>query len=533
MIRKQSAEEQLATMQRLIKFGVNENTSKKDKPVVEFKRTAANGKTYGIIRESTKYYIMEAPQKDTEILAEDFDYIGGFNNRKENEYSSYAKAANALDLKIMSINETVDKKNRVVIEEQAPKADWETKITESMRNEINRFKTLTENINSILTEGEIGKAVGSVPSEHTIPEAPAQNPSDKKVNSPFTDTAVAKGEKDFKGEEHNHETAGEPFNKDGKSSVEKNMQSDKKPNIKTDAEYLTNDKTYGPKNNVAAEKPSGGKVFHVNEHKNNKIRLKLTEEQVLAWNDNKNYMDTSNGTQIGSSEPFDDELGEKSNQTEAPTEPIRESDGSSVVYDHPTDQNSPTPGTNEIGDSQPFDNKVNEEVVDADDAAGVPFPEVEDDFDNYYGTKFDKDYNDFENAEDREYEIDLDSPYGGSFEDLDIPEDMYGDDDESAYTYGHGDEGEDVYEIEPDDDMLSEMKLNVFGKHPAYRKRPMTLPPNKEVAINGAREWDDESVKGEEPFGKQIGDSAPFDDIVDSIYESIKRNFYGRNKKKV
>ena len=45
MIRKQSAEEQLATMQRLIKFGVNENTSKKDKPVVEFKRTAANGKT--------------------------------------------------------------------------------------------------------------------------------------------------------------------------------------------------------------------------------------------------------------------------------------------------------------------------------------------------------------------------------------------------------------------------------------------------------------------------------------------------------
>ena len=61
----------------------------------------------------------------------------------------------------------------------------------------------------------------------------------------------------------------------------------------------------------------------------------------------------------------------------------------------------------------------------------------------------------------------------------------------------------------------------------------MTLPPNKEVAINGAREWDDDSVKGEEPFGKQIGDSAPFDDIVDSIYESIKRNFYGMNKKKV
>ena len=195
MIRKQSAEEQLATMQRLIKCGVNEDASKKSKPVVEFKRKAANGKTYGIIRESTRYYIMEAPQKDTEILAEDFDYIGGYNNRKENEYSSYSKAANALDLKIMSINETVNKKDRVVIEEEKPKADWETQITEDMRKEINRFKSLTENINNILKED---KAVGHIPSEHTLPEAPAKNPSDQKVNAPFTQSGVADGDKDFK-----------------------------------------------------------------------------------------------------------------------------------------------------------------------------------------------------------------------------------------------------------------------------------------------------------------------------------------------
>lgn len=547
MIRKQSAEEQLATMQRLIKFGVNEDASKKSKPVVEFKRKAANGKTYGIIRESTRYYIMEAPQKDTEILAEDFDYIGGYNNRKENEYSSYSKAANALDLKIMSINETVNKKDRVVIEEEKPKADWETQITEDMRKEIDRFKSLTENINNILKED---KAVGHIPSEHTLPEAPAQNPSDQKVNAPFTQSGVADGDKDFKKEEHNHETAGAPFDKDGKSSVEKNMQSDKKPNVKTDAEYLTNEKTYEPKNNVASEHPSGGKVVKVNENNSKKIRLKLTEEQVLAWNDNKDYMDKSHGTEIGSSAPFEDELGDKSNQTEAPTEPIREGNGDSLVYDHPTDQESPKPGTTDVEteDGDPFVKKVDEgvdecdkiteEVIDADDAAGMPedfsdypFPEVEDDD---YGSRFDREYNDWETSQEpKEFEIDLDDPYGGDFSDLDIPEDMMGDDDESAYTYGHGDEGGmDFGDDELDEGVLYEVTLNDFGKHPAYRKKPMTLPPNKEVAINGAREWDDESAQGEEPFGKQIGDSAPFDKIVDSIYESIKRSIFG-NKKKV
>jgi len=559
MIRKQTPEEQIAKMQHLIKFGVNEDTTRASVPVVEFKKKAANGKTYGIIRDATKYYIMEAPEKDTEILAEDFDYIGGYNNRKENEYSSYSKASNALDLQIMAINEVVDKKDRVQIEKPVVKAEWENNITEGMRKEIDRFKTLTENINSILTEGEIGKSAGSVPSEHTLPEAPAKNPSDKKVNAPFTQSGVAKGDKDFKVEEHNHETAGSPFDKDGKSSVEKNMRSDKKPRIKTDAEYLTNEKTYEPDDNIASKKPSGGKVVRVNEN-NGKIRLKLTEEQVLAWNrDNENYMDKSHGTKIGSSDPFDDELGKESNQTEAPTEPIREGNGSSVVYDHPNDQNKPTPGTRDVEteDGDPFIEIVTEsDEIDIDDVAGfdedyddVPFPEVEDDiydeedWENSPNTKFDRDYSDFEDRLEREqnpnYEIELDNdPYGDDADDLLITPDMYDidyDDDESSHTYGHGDERVD-FDDELDESRrarrLSEVRLNDFGKHPAYRKRPMTLPPNKEVAINGAREWDDESVQGEEPFGKKIGDSAPFDEIVDSVMESYKRKFYRRNKKK-
>lgn len=537
MIRKQSAEEQIATMQHLINFGVNENTAKTSKPIVEFKRKAANGKTYGIIRESTKYYIMEAPQKDTEILAEDFDYIGGYNNRKENEYTSYSKASNALDLKIMSINETVNKENRVIVEAPVIKADWEDKLTESMRKEIDRFKTLTRNINSILTEGEIGKAVGSIPSEHTIPEAPAQNPSEKEVNAPYTESGVAKGDKDFKTEEHNHETAGTPYDKDGKSSVEKNMTSDKKPNVKTDSNDLTNEKTYEPDNNIASQHKTGKNPIGIFENKGKKLRFKLTEEQVLAWNDNKDFMDTKQGTHVGSSDPFTDELGEKSNQTEADTDPIiKEGNGDSVVYDHPTDQGSPTPGTTDVEteDGDPFVEVVTE-AVDVDDAAGFddepPFPEVEDDDE-------DVEIEDTWNQPDEdEYEI--------------VPDDV---DDSAAYNDANAEEftidraNKDIadllnHDYDDEDDFndglwegrrrrLSEDKLDVFGKHPAWRKQPMTTPPNKEVAINGAREWDDESAQGEEPYAKQIGDSSPFTDVVNSVYESILKKLQG-NKKKV
>ena len=39
-------------------------------------------------------------------------------------------------------------------------------------------------------------------------------------------------------------------------------------------------------------------------------------------------------------------------------------------------------------------------------------------------------------------------------------------------------------------------KLNVFGKHPGYRKKPMTHPDNVEVAPNGARDCNDDSAKG-------------------------------------
>ena len=65
------------------------------------------------------------------------------------------------------------------------------------------------------------------------------------------------------------------------------------------------------------------------------------------------------------------------------------------------------------------------------------------------------------------------------------------------------------------------VKLNDFGKHPGYRKKPMTLPTTGEDKNQWGEDWNDESVYSEEPFGQKIGDSTPFDKVVNKITESV------------
>jgi hypothetical protein len=64
-------------------------------------------------------------------------------------------------------------------------------------------------------------------------------------------------------------------------------------------------------------------------------------------------------------------------------------------------------------------------------------------------------------------------------------------------------------------------KLNVFGKHPGYRKKPMTLPTTGEDKNQWGEDWNDESVYSEQPFGEKIGNSAPFDKVVSKLSEMV------------
>ena len=483
--------QETSRMLKLMNYGINESSSKSSSPRVEYSVKAADGLTYGIVNEGTKFYIKAAPKKDTPIVNEDFDYIGGEVNKKQNEYKSYALASKNLELKLMQINES-HKATKVIVEsiKKEPAADWQINETKEMRNAINRMNQISHNVAMILEDKKdikaFGEKVGNVDTHWTD--------NDSKPNA-YKEEPV------------------------GKTHISKDEDwTDKDENPSKEVEK-TNDKIGSTHTSDTAKKTTGftEKPKMPDTLKEGKKRtIKLTEEQVLAWNrGNDDYMDKSHGTQIGSSAPYSDELdGKTSNQGEAPAEPIHEAEG--PVHNSDTTL-YPNGSTGDVAhDGDPFkegkgskaeaNNGVIAESEFEDEYAGfdglddeeVPFPEVE--------------------GED-EYEIDLDdemlnremedgTSYDDAMKNIDLAHETA---DNDMDDDGMFDDEEELYESE----------LHDFGKHPAYRKTPFSLPANKEVAPNGARDWNDESAEGEEPFGKQIGSSAPFEKAVQKITNSI------------
>ena len=470
--------QETSRMLELMKYGINENTSKSSAPRVEYSVKAADGLTYGIVNEGTKFYIKVAPKKDTQIVNEDFDYIGGERNKKQNEYKSYSLASKNLELKLMQINES-HKANKVIIEsvKKEPAADWQINETKEMRNAINRMNQISHNVAMILEDKKdikaYGEKVGNVDANWTD--------NDTKPNAykeePVGKTHVAKDE--------------DWTNDDENPSKEVKKTNDK---IGSSCTSDTAKKTTG-----FTEKPKMPDTL-----KEGKRVIKLTEEQVLAWNrSNDDYMDKSHGTEIGSSAPFDDDVCCKtSNQCKDSSETVCEAEGPVHNSDTTLYPNGSTGDVAHNGD--PFKEgkgskaEANNGVIaesefdddDDDEIAGfdglddeyddVPFPEVEDE---------------------DEYEIELDS------------------DNDDAYSTAYDDiDSEGMFD---DDEELYENELHDFGKHPAYRKSPFPLPANREVAPNGARDWNDDSVEGELPYGKKIGSSAPYEKAVQVITDSI------------
>ena len=76
--------------------------------VVELTKLGPDGKVYGIVREGHNYFI-KVTNKQSNIVTEDFNYIGGLMNKTSEVYPSYAKAIKHLNLKFMSLNEAYGK----------------------------------------------------------------------------------------------------------------------------------------------------------------------------------------------------------------------------------------------------------------------------------------------------------------------------------------------------------------------------------------------------------------------------------------
>ena len=72
---------QFDRMKQLMNYGLNEN-KKQPYSGIEYSKVGADGKLYGIVREGTKFYIKVSNKKET-ALVENYEYIGGFRNRKD------------------------------------------------------------------------------------------------------------------------------------------------------------------------------------------------------------------------------------------------------------------------------------------------------------------------------------------------------------------------------------------------------------------------------------------------------------------
>ncbi|MCD8206825.1 MAG: hypothetical protein LUD72_02700 [Bacteroidales bacterium] len=446
-------------------------------PKVEHSYKAADGKTYGILRECNKFYIKVAPAKDegVAVLAEDYDYIDGFMNKKENEFSTYTQASKAFDLKMMDINEKHNRKQEIQVAPSAP-SEWQINETKEMRAEIDRFNQINNNVHIILKE-----ATENFTTKHTVPEAPASNPSAEKVHDPFVEPATANGDKDFKETNDNPASAAGPFTTAIKS-VEKTMTSDKKPTGDEEVKApFTETPKYAPANTVTTQNPKGGEVKAVREGRT----FKLSESQVLAWNNaNPDYLDTHKGTEIGSMAPFTEVVTVNDLNKEANTN----TEGSTAPFTEPVKE-----GEEKRGE------QLNEGCLKEEpwyDAAGfddVPFPEVDDETDAMLDRWLAK-----QGITSQSLESNANARRAAV-------EDMTG------IHEGRQRRGRRV----------NEAVLDVFGKHPAYRKRPMTTPTHRVTTPPWARDWDDESVKGDEPFGSKKGNPDPFTEIVDILTDAI------------
>ena len=128
--------EQLNRMKQLMGTPINEDIKNS---VVELTKLGPDGKVYGIVREGHNYFI-KVTDKQSNIVTEDFQYIGGLMNKTSEAYPTYAKAIKQLNLKFMSLNEAYGKTgnynvfvdDNLLTEHHPYKADQKLSATKGM-----------------------------------------------------------------------------------------------------------------------------------------------------------------------------------------------------------------------------------------------------------------------------------------------------------------------------------------------------------------------------------------------------------------
>lgn len=608
--------DQLQRMKGLMTYGAVNEKKENNGGAMEYHSLGADGKSYGIIRENQKFYIKVAP-KSKEMVVEAYEYIGGFNNKKAYEYSSYSNALKNFEMKMMSINEAHNPKVNMDTQLFEAKGEVMTEGTKEMMSEIARQRQIMNNVAAILNESS------TISMNNTgVPEAPKTTSFNDKIGKPFEVAAKAELDGDFKKTAEKPENQGEPFGDSAKAEKEK------------DAEYV-------PSGSVANQKPKGGKVVKVDESTKKVWEMMAKLDKSFTLNES---CDEWGSCGLPSSEGVGSPDGHLMENDDMMEEPMMEDEDIAGFADDnfeggEAEANDVEP-EDEFGEDEMPEDETDFEVEDEDE-----FGDEEDDFsfDDEEDDEFGDEEDEFDAEEDMEMDVDGDGEIGGdaeidalraeieqlkaeiaSLKGDEMPEDEFGDEEEMGDEEGFyadpeelGDDEEDFEDEEfgaegdeedfedeemPNDEFGAEeemdeefnpetdaqydefdesmldkfdaedeakgekpkdefgisenrkkelmpiienlvktikeknsineegTKLNDFGKHPGYRKKPMSLPTTGSDNENGMKDWNDESVYSEQPFGSKIGDSAPFDKIVKAVTDSVMEAITGKKK---
>lgn len=548
-------DKQLERMQFLMGYDNTLTESKKNSKNIEYHTTGADGKEYGIIKEGTCYFIKESDSKGATLL-ESYNYIGGFTNKNANRYHSYNEATKQLELKLMGLNETYGKKDNVIIADLHKNEKAMNVLTEAARGELDRMHQIFEN--SFISKDNIGnhgdsEKKGSSTGANTI-----------KNNAPFEEKATATLDKDPKtngtveGATPDNDKVKEPKMDDTSMRKGGKAQNDFKD---------THDDLDGE--GVADKKAKGGKVVKMNESMfEDDALVGMGDDESPDWDEEAAADDAFvGGDEMEDNEDFiePDELGgmEDGNldfADDMDNDPFGEEDLESLLEEFMADSGEPE----QIEEDETQTAKQgNEETMKSYQSKGNGD-------NNVHGEKtMDK--------MDESEEVHVEG--AGESEDKIVGPDKVMD---GPHGTGNSVKGEDTMDKmnesieritnkiveslcgkkevkketcpecgcekgkckcgkkketlqEAIDRIVAEeiTRLDAYGKHPRFRKAPMTIPANKEVTVNaGDKDWNHDSVKGETPYASKIGSSAPFDEVVSAIADNALATLKESLKKK-
>ena len=533
-------DEQLSRMRALCTYGTVNEDKKQSNYTLEYHATAADGKEYGIIKECSHFYI-KSTTPDKKNLAESYQYIGGWANKKNYEYESYNNALKNFELKLESINEAHDSKVNVETLDPFKKENLVVEGTEAMKNEIARQRQIMYNAAMLMNESTDYAVKGGEACSTSQPEAEAGEKGDKAKGS-----KEAKADPNYKGSKIGLDKKAAPFEENPKginevaSPNEGDFDEGAKPfgtaqNGEADTEHNNNPFTDSVNEAEEDDKSEGVKDDDVegnDDFADDDFDFDFDEEGEESFDDD-----------VADDEPVDDELA---------TDTDLDAGVEDVDDDFASDDDVDFPSVGD-GDELGGDSDLASKIADLETQLAALKAQVED---------CDKDIAADDVAaddvadDDVEVNDDLAGEDGTDVEDdVDFgdEEDLEGEDDFEDF----GEDGEESFDDDDDDEMyeakkkvmdrivesvvrqaLKEDELHDFGKHPGYRKKPMDLPPTGQDKNEHGEDINDDSVHNEEPFGKQIGDGSPFNQLVDAVTKDVMYQLKkgapieGENKKK-